>query len=92
MPDGATILFTSDRGGRPQIYRIPVFGGKASRVTFEGRYNSRPQVSPDGTKIAMVHMVKGEFKIALLDLTTNALTVLTDSYLDESPSFAPNGA
>lgn len=92
MPDGATILFTSDRGGRPQIYRIPVFGGKASRVTFEGRYNSRPQVSPDGTKIAMVHMVKGEFKIALLDLTANALTVLTDSYLDESPSFAPNGA
>ena len=90
-PDGSFILFTSDRGGQPQIYRIPVFGGKAARVTFEGKYNARPRISPDGTKIAMVHVVDGQFRIALLDLTTNALTVLTDSNLDESPTFAPNG-
>jgi len=34
-PDGRSIVFTSDRGGSPQIYRIPVSGGAATRVTYE---------------------------------------------------------
>jgi TolB protein len=37
-PDGQTIMFTSDRGGSPQIYRMPAAGGPAQRVTFDGSY------------------------------------------------------
>ncbi|MNC97364.1 translocation protein TolB [compost metagenome] len=33
----------------------------------------------------------GKYQVALLDLTTRQVQVLTDSDLDESPSFAPNG-
>ena len=31
-PDGGSIVFTSDRGGSPQIYRVPGGGGDAQRV------------------------------------------------------------
>jgi TolB protein len=42
-PDGQHIYFTSDRGGSPQIYRVPATGGNAERVTFEGSYNVTPR-------------------------------------------------
>lgn len=89
--DGSSIYFTSNRSGSPQIYRVNAEGGKARRITFEGRYNSAATVSPDGKTIAMVHGDRGNFKIAQLDLETGTLLVLTDSALDESPSFSPNG-
>ena len=66
--------------------------GKIKRLTYEGSYNARASVSPDGKKVAMVHRVEDAFHIGVLDLETEHMTVLTDSSLDESPSFAPNGS
>jgi len=90
-PDGSQILFTSDRGGQPQLYTIPVLGGDPERITFEGKYNARGRYSPDGKYVAMVHSINGDYRIALLELATDRLRILTDGSLDESPSFAPNG-
>jgi TolB protein len=90
-PDGKWIFFTSDRGGSPQIYRMSASGGEAQRVTFEGSYNVSPRVSPDGKSLAYIMRNSGKFQAALLDLATQQVQVLTDSDLDESPSFAPNG-
>jgi TolB protein len=89
--DGKSIIFTSDRSGSPQIYEISLVGGKPRRLTFEGRYNSAATLSPDGKYIAMVHAERGQYKIAQLERETGNLTVLTESALDESPSFSPNG-
>jgi len=89
--DGKTIIFTSDRAGSPQLYRVNVNGGKPKRMTFEGRYNTAASLSPDGKYIAMVHGERGQYKIAQYERETGNLTVLTDSTLDESPSFSPNG-
>ena len=91
-PDGRQIIFTSDRGGKPQIYRISVNGGQAARVTFEGSYNARASYSPDGKFITMVQRVKGQYRIATLELKTGFTTILTNGQLDESPSYAPNGS
>ena len=92
MPDGNSLLFTSDRGGRPQIYRYDLRSGNVERVTFEGRYNARARVAQDGRNVVMVHQQNGAYHIALVDLVTNRMYVLTSTELDESPSIAPNGS
>lgn len=91
-PSGDAIVFTSDRGGKPQLYRVTIPGGAVTRLTFEGKYNARASFSPDGKRLAMVHGAAGKYHIAVLELATGALQVLTDGALDESPSFAPNGS
>ena len=90
-PDGRTIVFTSDRSGRPQLFRAPASGGAAERISFEGDYNAAAVFSPDGTTLSHVTRQGGGFRIAVMDLKTSALQVLSDGPLDESPSFAPNG-
>jgi TolB protein len=89
--DGKWIYFTSDRGGSPQIYRMPSSGGEPQRVTFKGSYNVSPRPSPDGRVLAYVTREAGKFQVALLDLSNQQVQVITDSDRDESPSFAPNG-
>ena len=89
--DGQQIYFTSDAAGGPQVYRIAADGGNVQRVTFEGSYNARPRVAPDGKQLAVVHNDRGNYRIALIDLARSTTEVLSDGRLDESPSFAPNG-
>ena len=90
-PDGRFIYFTSDRGGGPQIYRMNADGTNVARVTFSGDYNVSPRISPDGRLLAYIGRRGGRFQVHTLDLATNQETALTDTSLDESPSFAPNG-
>ncbi len=89
--DGSQIYFTSDATGGPQVYRVAADGGGAQRVTFEGSYNARPRVAPDGKQLAVVHNDRGNYRIAVVDLARSTTQVLSDGRLDESPSFAPNG-
>jgi TolB protein len=89
--DGKTIYFTSDRGGGPQIYRMDVGGGNVQRVTFTGDYNVTPRLSPDGRTLAYVSRRNNKFQVQSLDLGSGQEIALTDTVLDESPSFAPNG-
>jgi len=90
-PDGKYLLFTSDRGGSPQIYRMPSYGGEPVRLTFEGSYNVSPRYSPDGKSFVFIQRESGKFRVAVQDIVSGQVQVLTDSALDESPSWAPNG-
>lgn len=92
MPGGQALVFTSDRGGSPQIYERRLGGERAQRLTWDGSYNTRATVAPDGKSIALVHREHGKLEIALLDLASGNLKVLTQGPLDRSPAFAPNGA
>jgi TolB protein len=92
-PDGRSLYFTSDRAGSPQIYQIGVQGGaRPKRITFGSNYNARPRISADGTQLAMVTSEAGNYRIAVQDLASGTVRVLSHGHLDESPSFAPNGA
>ncbi len=102
MPDGKSIVYTSSRGGSAQIYQQnvqrtsdgkTVAVGKPRRLTFQGRFNARAKVFPDGKSLAVVHKGDGatDFNIAVLDLDTGRLRMLTSAKLEDSPSIAPGG-
>ncbi len=91
-PDGRSLYFTSDRAGRPSDFRVSLDGDAPRRVTFEGVYNARPRISPDGSQLAVVHNDRGNFRIGLFDLAKTRLRILSEGSQDESPSFAPNGS
>ncbi|HEY1892157.1 MAG TPA: Tol-Pal system beta propeller repeat protein TolB [Steroidobacteraceae bacterium] len=93
-PDGRYIYFTSDRAGEPQIYRCSSTPGSIpERITFTDEYNAGPHVSADGKLLAMVTRDdSGSYRIAVQNLTSGQFRMLTPGRLDQSPSFAPNGA
>ena len=90
-PDGQSLIFTSDRGGTPQIYRAQLLTGQVERLTFDGSYNVSPRPLPDGKGMVFVRRDGGRFQIATLDYATRQVQVLTTGPGDESPSVAPNG-
>ncbi len=92
-PDGRSLYFTSDRSGAPQVYHLGLSAGdRPQRITFEGTYNARPRVSPDGRELAVVTLDRGAYRIAAVNLEHGLVRILSNGQLDESPSFAPNGA
>ncbi len=70
-PDGRSLIFTSDREGRPQIYQLNVASKAVTRLTYDGNYNARGRFAPDGKSIIMLH--RGDdrrFTVAKLDLSS----------------------
>ena len=90
-PDGKSIAFTSNRTGQVQIYIKNLKTGKISRATFKGTYNAKPVFSPDGKELALIHRVGKDYRLALLNIATRDLTIMTQNKSDESPYFSPNG-
>ena len=66
-------------------------GGQPERLTFDGSYNVSPRYSPDGKSFTFIQRNGGQFNVAVQDTASRQAMILTDTGLDESPSFAPNG-
>ncbi len=90
-PDGNQIVFTSDRGGRQAIYVMSASGGNAKRITFGRGDYSTPVWSPRGDLIAFTKATGGMFHIGVMRPDGSGERLLTQSYLDEGPTWAPNG-
>ena len=51
-PDGTWLAFDSDRGGNADIWKLPLAGGEAVRLTTDRSDDFMPVWSPDGERIA----------------------------------------
>jgi TolB protein len=90
-PNGSQIVFNSDRGGSPQLYVMNGDGSGVRRISFgAGRYTT-PVWSPDGKFIAFTKQEGGVFHIGVMRPDGSDERILTTSYLDEGPTWAPNG-
>ena len=90
-PDGSRIVFNSDRGGSQQLYVMNADGGDARRISFgSGKYGT-PVWSPRGDLIAFTKIEGGSFYIGVMRPDGSGERLLTQDYLVEGPTWAPNG-
>ncbi len=90
-PTGGRLVFNSDRGGSPQLYVMDTASGASERISFgEGRYGS-PAWSPRGDLVAFVNQRGADFHIGVMRPNGADERLLTRSFMDEGPRFAPNG-
>ncbi len=90
-PDSRYVTFNSDRGGSQQIYVMDSNGKNIKRISFgKGRY-STPVWSPRGDLIAFTRQYRGKFYIGVMKPDGSGERLLSESYLDEGPTWSPNG-
>jgi len=90
-PDGKKIVFNSDRSGTQQIYVMKNNGAGVKRISFgKGRY-ATPVWSPRGDWIAFTKMSQKKFYIGVMRPDGTGERLLTQGFLVEAPTWAPNG-
>ncbi|HWK46082.1 MAG TPA: Tol-Pal system beta propeller repeat protein TolB [Stellaceae bacterium] len=90
-PDGQRIVFNSDRGGQQQLYTMTADGGDIKRISFgSGRY-ATPVWSPRGDLVAFTKFDANKFYIGVMRPDGSGERILTEAFLVEGPTWAPNG-
>ncbi len=92
MPDGGSLVFTSEREGTGAIFRVHLDDGRVERLSKTNDRAIMPAVSPDGRHVAYAVATARGFQIALLDLATGEERQLTQ--VDGGacrPAWSPDG-
>jgi TolB protein len=87
--NNSTIVFTSDRGGQPQLYQTSVNGGGENRMSFNGNYNAGASIA--GNTVAMVRQNGNNSNITLMNAASKEEHTISSGSQDDSPAIAPNG-
>jgi TolB protein len=97
MPDGQSLIFSSERDSRGDLYRVWLGDRRVERLTrnFVGRA-IMPNVSPDGRAIAFAAQTLErlnfwDFQIHVLDLVTGRTRALDNSGGACWPAWSPDG-
>jgi len=90
-PDGSKITFNSDRGGTQQLYVMNADGSDQHRISFgNGRY-ATPVWSPRGDLVAFTKFDASQFYIGVMHPDGSGERLLSQGFLVEAPTWAPNG-
>ena len=89
--DGEHITFTSNRSGTAQIYTMKLNGTDIKRISMGGGSYTTPVWSPRGDTIAFTKKVGSKFYIGVMNTDGSGERLLSNSFLDEGPTFSPNG-
>ena len=90
-PDGSKIAFNSDRGGSQQLYVMNADGSGVQRISFGSGKYATPVWSPRGDLIAFTKIDGGTFFIGVMQTDGKGERLLTQDFLVEGPTWAPNG-
>ena len=92
-PDGASLVFTSERNGSADLYRVKPDGSGLERLTDSPAYDDQAAFSPDGTKLVFVSTRGGgTADLWTLDLQTRRASALTSGPGgDFRPAWSPDG-
>ena len=87
--DGRWLIFTSERAGSADIYRVHPDGSGLERLTSDPAYEDQAALSPDGSTLAFVSTRgSGMADIWLLDLATRGYRNLTNHPSNFRPSWS----
>ena len=91
--DGEWVVFTSERHGSADIFRVRTDGRGLERLTEDAAYDDQAALSPDGSSVAFVSTREaGSTDIYILDLKTREIKNVTKSPGgDFRPSWSPDG-
>jgi TolB protein len=90
-PDGTKIAFNSDRGGSQQLYVMNADGSGVQRISFGSGKYATPVWSPRGDLVAFTKIDGGQFFIGVMHPDGSGERLLTQDFLVEGPTWAPNG-
>ena len=92
-PDGSSIVFTSERDGSADLYRVKPDGSGLERLTNDPAYDDQAAFSPDGRHLVFVSTRNGGYAVLwTMDLATHRARPLTSGPGgDYRPSWSPDG-
>jgi hypothetical protein len=85
-PDGAAIVFSGNRGGLMDLYRITIASGDLEQLTSDPFADLEPVMTPDGTTVVFVTerfsanldlLQPGPLRLARLDLATKDVQLIS---------------
>ncbi|MDQ1154405.1 Tol-Pal system beta propeller repeat protein TolB [Brevundimonas sp. SORGH_AS_0993] len=90
-PDGSQIVFNSDRSGQARLYVMRADGSGQRPISRGGGSYTAPAWSPRGDLIAFTKSSGGRFSTGVMNPDGSGERILSSSYFEEGPSWAPNG-
>ncbi len=93
-PDGQWIVYTSERNGLADIYRVHPDGTGVERLTDHVAFDDQGALSPNGRTLAFVSTrAAGTADIWLMDIASKTYTNLTKHHSGNfRPAWSPDGA
>jgi len=92
-PDGASVMFSSNRGGALDLWELSLATGDLHRITDDPADDWDPAYSPDGKSIAWSSNRGGAFEIWIASRDGRSPRQLSRDSLDaENPTFTADGA
>lgn len=91
-PDGKFLVYTGERGGEFDVYRIAVDGGEETRLTTAPGLDDGPEYTPDGAYIYFNSVRSGTMQLWRMRPDGSAPEQLTsDRYNNWFPHVSPDG-
>jgi Tol biopolymer transport system component/imidazolonepropionase-like amidohydrolase len=86
-PDGKTLIF----GAAGFLWRQPLQGGKAERISSGDVYEDGPSISPDGGRLAYIRLQGTLSALVVLDLKTGQIRPMASGGYYSEPGWSSDG-